>query len=850
MLPSRIIPYVYAVLGFLILLLVSLYGLLVFRMPDYNGSLIVEKIQRDIEIYRDDAGMPHIVAASDEDAYFGLGFAMAQDRLFQMDLLRRASRGRLSEVLGEATLRTDILFRTITAPLPPEQILEKMPPEIHRALEAFAEGVNLAMQEQSLPAEFLLLGYEPEPWKPVDCLGVFYIMSWDLSPAFSQEILFGLLSERLSPVEMSYLFPDYVDQGPDILTAAQAEQIRPQLKEALLAHADYEALMGTEGAGASNNWVVSPEKSATGTAIVANDMHLGHGIPGIWYQAHLISPDLNVTGVLLPGVPFVIVGGNEHTARGFTNVMLDDVDFYLERLDPDNQDRVMYRGGYTDIRRIETEIQIKDREPVKHTIRMTPHGPIISDIHPLLTPGSHSSRETGRESRPAGTPIGKAEGKPEGKPEGEAEPLAPELIKEDHVIAMRWTLYDQDEAAIALYKANRAKDIDEIEEALKYFNMPAQNWVYADSKGNIGYTAAAGIPIRRGFSGMQILRGWDGSQEWAGYVPDNARPRLRNPKQGWIATANNRHSRNYPHTISNYYATPDRYIRIKELLESTDGLDIKDHQRLHMDVLNAQARLLMPMIRKALNEPIPPSGDERRDRTVEYARNTLLDWDLQNDRDSKAAVVYHYLILTMVQEIYRPLMGEVLYGFYVSNRYSMFNSFRTVLQNAYHPFYGKDGAENRTRDAFIRWAFPEAMVTLEQRHGLEAKWGDIHRLEYRHPFGRKSPFLGFFFNRGPYPLAGSWTTVAPAGFKILNLEDMTFDVVHGASQRMIYDVGNPDSSVTTLPAGISGQFLSPHYDDQIGNYIRGKYRHSPLSVEAVKKSAIYRFRLLAKNASN
>ncbi|MEQ8350588.1 MAG: penicillin acylase family protein [Leptospiraceae bacterium] len=832
---ERVIPAIYVSLGVIILLLLALYAILIFRLPSYNGTVRTNRINASVEIYRDSAGMPHIIADNERDAYVGLGYAMAQDRLLQMDLLRRAAAGRLSEVLGPELLKTDILFRTITAPIPAQTIFQNMPPEIQAALVAFSEGINLAMEEESLPVEFLLLGYEPEPWNPSDSLSALYIMSWDLSPAFNQEILYFLLEQRLGSEIAGYLFTAYPDGAAEILTGMQAGatpaeaiaenlasgpwSFKPQpmatnnsLLLALQAHSAYEELLGSPGAGASNNWVIAPEKSATGTAIVANDMHLGHGIPGIWYQAHIISPELNVTGVLLPGVPFVIAGGNENTARGFTNVMLDDIDFYRERLDPDDSSRVMYRNRYVDIKEIDTTFNVKGQDPVKHTIRITPHGPIVTDLHPLLSSDSEPS------------------------------PNARSLLEGDP-ISIRWTLYDNTDAAIALYEANRARTVDDLEKALEHFKMPAQNWVFADSRGNIGYRAAAGIPIRRGFNGMGLLRGWDGTQEWSGYVPTRAQPGIRNPKEGWIASANNRHSRTYPYTISNYYATPDRYQRIQQLLSSTDGLDLKDHQRLQLDVFNFQARTLMPYIRRALNRPMEATDNRPMDRHLEEARNLLLDWNLQNDRTSSGAVIYHYFILALVHDLFEPVIGTELFPYYARNRYTLFNTLQVTLRNAFHPFYTVDG-KDLNRDAFIRRSFRNGMEALMEAHGgTGVQWKDVQSLVYKHPFGRKSGLLGYFFNRGPYSVNGSWTTVAPAGFDIQTWPQNTYSVTHGASQRMIYDTGNPDASVTTLPSGISGQFLSPHYDDQIENYINGRYRPSPLSEEGAIQSSNYRLTL-------
>ncbi|MCB1167308.1 MAG: penicillin acylase family protein [Leptospiraceae bacterium] len=810
MLQQRLWKITYISIAAIIGILIALYGFLTFRLPSYNGRFESDKLLQPVDVYRDSYGMPHIHAANEHDAYLALGYVMAQDRMFQMDLFRRAANGRLSEVLGESTVRTDMLFRAITAPRPPDDIYSSQPAEIKAALIAFSEGVNLALERESKPIEFLLLGYDPEPWKPQDSLAALYLMSWDLSPAFSHEVLYSLLKEKLGPRELAELFPEYVSGAPDILTGSTASL--DGLKSAYEAHRTMEALFGTEDAGASNNWVVGPGRSATDGPVVANDMHLGHGLPGIWYQAHIICPGLNVTGFLLPGVPFVVVGGNETTARGFTNVMLDDMDFYRERLD-DTGKKVLYRNRYVDLVEIPQKIEVKGQEAIDYVVKLTPHGPIINSLHPMLRGDK---------------------------------PVASELLREKEAISIRWTLYDNINAAVALYRANRAQDIDDIEKAIDDFKIPAQNWVYADAKGNIGYTAAAGIPVRPGFSGMEILRGWDGTQEWAGYVPTSRQPHLRNPASQWIASANNRHG-NLPYSISHYYAAPDRYERIRELIESTDVLDIKDHQRLQADVYCAQARRTMPRIRLALRTPLDSVGNASMDRAIEKARNTLLDWNLQTDVHSSGSTVYHFLMVAMIQNLYEPRLGSELFSYYVSNRYTLLNSFVTILGRAYHPFYGENGKEG-SRNEFVRRSFVAAVRRLTEVAGSGPSswdWGSRHGLKLYHPFGRQSAFLGYFFNRGPFAIAGGWTTVAPAGFAVRPLDKTDYlEVTHGASERMIYDVLHPDQSLVAIPAGISGRFMSPHYDDQIDNYLKVRYRPSYLSLAKVKEHALYRMQLL------
>jgi penicillin amidase len=511
-------------------------------LPQFSGQVVVSGIKQKIEIIRDFYGVPHIYAQNEPDLYFGLGYAMAQDRLWQMEFHRRLGHGRLSEIFGEDFIEADRFFRLLSA----AGINKQFPDELAFLTHSFADGINayLTTHRDRLPLEFKLLRYTPEPWAPDDYLAILKVVNWGLSLGWSVDLTAGKILEKVGETKFKEAFPVWPDDSAVIVP--QESKISSHLSESILATLSaVRKLASIASAAASNNWAVSGSRSVSGKPILANDPHLMLANPSFWWEAHIVCPTINVSGFAIAGVPGIPMGHNHHVAWGVTNVMVDDADFFIEKINPDNPRQYLYKGRWEDMRVVEETIRIKGKDPVNIEIGLTRHGPILTEIK-----------------------------------EG-SEPRA---------ISVKWAFNDGLQPAKANYLLVKATDVNEVKAALKYWELPSQNFVFADTSGNIGYWCSATVPIRSKGDGLLPVPGWSGEYEWKGYVPFEKRPHIINPEGGFIATANNKvTAENYPHFIGHYWEPSDRITRIRQLLDTRKKLSVEDIKRMQQDVYNVLA---------------------------------------------------------------------------------------------------------------------------------------------------------------------------------------------------------------------------------------------------------------------
>jgi penicillin amidase len=777
------------------------------RPPKLEGEIKISGLGAPVEVKRDRWGVPHLFAQSLPDLFTAQGFIHAQERLFQMEFNRRLVAGRLSEVLGELTLPLDRWMRTLTMRRVAEFEVGLLADEDRSLLEAYAAGVTAFIQAGSLPVEFTLLRYQPEPWLVADSLAWVKMMAWTLSENWSTELIRARLIDRLGPEKAAELDPDYRPEWPTVLPDGfDYSGIGTSAVELAQAARPFIGPSPYEGLG-SNNWAVHGTRTASGSPLLANDMHLGLSIPAIWFENHLHCPEVSVIGVSFPGIPGILAGHNGRVAWGYTNGFPDVQDLYMEKLrrTADGGAEVEFQGEWEPATVLQETIQVKGGEAAQHEVIVTRHGPVINSLNLELT---------------GETPL-----------------------------ALRWTALEPNLMITSLVDMMRAADVHALHEALRGWHTPAQNVVYADIHGDIGYTLPGKIPIRAKGDGQLPVPGWSGEYEWQAYIPFEALPHSINPPAGYIATANNRVTgRDYPYYLGRETISPDRVIRIVELLEAQPRLALADIQAMHFDQVCPSARRLTELL----------AGFTAADPEQQTVLALLQNWDGTLAPDSAAAAVYEVFYRRAITILLANRLDEFVLETSKNGRTEM-EARRTELAEYYlgkgpvpvlfesnlfgfralewlldllaqpdSPWYDLGGGQDRA--ALIRAALGDTLSYLKAKLGPQPtdwQWGKLHQLLFAHPLGSQAVLSGFL-NRGPYPLGGDQNTVWATGSRLHTPEGQQ---LVGPPYRMIVDLGNLENSRSILAPGQSGRPGTPHYDDQIGDWFQGNY-HPMLFTEA------------------
>jgi penicillin amidase len=737
--------------------------------PKVSGTLQVAGLQERVEILRDKWGVPHIFAQNEHDVFFAQGYAHAQDRLWQLEFNRRVGAGRLSEVLGEATLKSDRFLRTIGLYRAAQADLAILPAETLAALQAYADGVNafIDTHRDRLPLEFTLLGFKPEPWTPTDTLAWGKVMCMDLGGNWEDELLRAQLVAAFGEEKARQLIPPYPDQGPSIIP--QEARSYGRLDTSLLeAYADVKALLSAEGEGlGSNNWVVDGTKTASGRPMLANDPHLGIQMPSIWYEVHLSTPEMDVVGASFPGAPGVIIGHNRSIAWGVTNVGPDVQDLYVEKVNPANPNQYEFRGQWEDMTVLQEQIKVKGRsDPVLMTVRLTRHGPLMT---PVIS--------------------------------GETDP-----------VALRWTALEAGRLFHAVYLLDRSRNWEEFRAALKHWQAPSQNFVFADTKGNIGYQTPGSIPIRSRGQGLVPSPGWTGEYEWKGYIPFEELPSVYNPPTHFVTTANNKVVPDaYPYFIAYDWAPPWRAQRITELLQSKDKLTPDDFRDIQADTYDIPAATLMPYLLA-----LTPQG-----WLQERAMPVMQQWDLHDDAQSSGAAIFQVMLWRMLINTF----GDELQKAGVKDWEGSVMALLGLLPDGGNAWFDDVAtSQTETRDEILQRSFQEALDWWGNKYGDMPhlwQWGQVHTATFAHPIGSVKP-LNLVFNRGPVAANGSGAAVLATGYTYKD-----FSVVALPSYRQIIDVGEWANSRSMHTTGQSGQPFAKHYGDMIQSW-KNVQHHSML----------------------
>ncbi len=781
-------------IGILVIILVAggliyLSRLKTRALPDYDGSFRIQGLENEVTVYRDSLGIPHIYAKNEADLYRVTGFVMAQDRLWQMDLLRRICSGRLSEVLDPGLVDADQLFRALNFSAKSAQVLAKTDPEIISCIEAFSDGINQYINQQGkkLPFEFALLGYTPEPWTPLHTVNLISYMAWDLSSGWNTDMALYRIAQVVPDSLFRELLPDFGNQLPVFPGFRAGEQV-PEMVSRVDAALEAVDQLGLQVFEASNNWAVSGKKSKTGKPLMSNDMHLGLMSPGIWYQMHqVIEGKVNATGVGLPGAPFVVAGHNEDIGWGMTNVTVDDLDFYLETLNPADSNQYLTDGVWRDMRIIEEKINVKGQdEPEIRINRYTHRGPVVSSFRDI----------------------------------------------DEQVISAAWQGNAFSNELRTVYLLNRAKNWEDFRDAVRTFNSVSQNIVYADRYGNIGLQTSAGVPIRHS-GGVLVYPGDTSLYDWQGTVAFEELPFEYNPERGYVSSANNKTvDENYPYYIGSWYSMPYRIGRIREMLEEKERLGIEDFKSMLRDQHSHLARKMTPIYLEALGEPMSKYENE--------ALAVLKDWGFEMHADSAAPLIFEIMWLELNHVLFRDELDEKHFPL-LANGIVAANLVDRITRVGGSAWC--DDVNTPEKEDFndnIRLAFSRTVDTLCKMYGKEVaawKWGDLHKISLQHPLGSSAVVDKLFkVNRGPYPIGGASHTVCPYSYP----KGKSFVANHGASERHLFNTADWDASLTVIPTGISGIPASKHYLDQTPLYLNNQFHRDHFSRTAVEENMKYK----------
>ncbi len=758
------------------------YLLLRSTKPNYSGKVSLPGLNKKVEIIIDEYGVPHIYAENSHDAYMALGYVQAQERLFQMEMIRRVTSGRLSELLGEKFLNTDKTMLTLSIREAAKKSANKFFNETSAPYKqetlAYLKGINSFIENGTLPIEFTLLNFKPELFKPVDVYTVLGYMSLSFTSALSQEPIVTRILENLG---QDYL----IDFGLDSISNVQHYlDTTSQTKHLGNLSSEIQKTFNTLPVPVwygSNNWVLSGIRSKSGKVLLANDTHIRFSQPAVWYEAYIEYPGFSMAGYYLAGVPFAITGHNDRFAWGTTIFPFDNMDLYREKQNPDNPNQIWVNDHWENYNTVINKITVKGGNDVAFEIRSTRHGPILNGVY---------------------NNIAKYDEPP---------------------ISMWWALNKMESAVLeGLYKINNASDMQEFEKAMEYIDLIGMNMIYGDNENNIALWAAGKIPIRpEHVNSKIILDGASGNDEILGYYSFDKNPRIINPEDGFITTSNDEHERVDGILYPGYYSPGIRANRIKRLINSRDKWDIEGLSSIQLDNTSEKDTMLAALILSEANtKKVSSIGP-----TYALAINQLHSWDGKTDVNSIGATIFSNLVYFIMYNTLGDELNEQDFNSFI-NSFLVRSRMSALFSNENSIWFDNKTTLNtkELRSDIFTLSLEETISSLSAQLGDDVstwKWGKVHTLTHIHPIGYEEP-LDRIFNIGPFAKSGGNDVIDKEGYRYNKAG--VYPVVDGPAMRLLIDFADTDHAWSIIPTGQSGNVMSQHYSDQAHMFNNGKYR--------------------------
>ncbi len=782
-------------IGIIILIvLLSLGGYLYLKStaPIYQGEISLPILEQQVETYFDDFGVPHIYAKNAEDAYRTLGYVHAQDRLFQMEMLRRLSAGRLSEILGPDLVETDKYFRTLglrrMAEKSANEFLSSNDAQWQKEAHAYIEGVNEYIKSGKTPLEFALIGIPKTAFEDADIYSIIAYMGLGFTTALKEDHIWTQISEKLGSKYSAIWFDDIKkDSLQTRLSGGELSNIDILDTEYHMKKAGIPIWYG------SNGWVVSKEKSKSGSVILSNDTHIGIGQPSVWYEAHINFPGFEFYGNYLAGVPFGIIGHNRKIGWGLTIFPFDNMDLYREKQNTENENQVWADNQWQDLQTINELIKVKESDDVVFDIKISRHGPIMNNVSKTID------------------------------------------INEDQPISLWWTyLQNTSKTLKAIQALGRANNINVARKAVSQIDFLGVNVLYGDVDGNIAFWGAGKIPKRPDHvNSKYILDGSTDKDAPLGYYSFAENPQHENPESGFVASANNAPDQSKYGNMSGYYLPENRILRIRKYLNEKTKWSAEEMKAIQLDEISDTHKMMA-------NTIVSHIDDNQLSELHKNAKSILSNWDGGYELNQIGPVVFAKTYYRIIENCTKDELGAENFE-RIRNSYTFKGGIPQLLSSKDSPWWDdistKDRVEQRTD--IINQSFLQTINELKTQLGTEItewKWKKVHTITNQHPLSRKKP-LDKLFNVGPFSLSGGNDVPNKMMYSIAADNEGNYSVTSAPALRIILDFADIDASESILPTGQSGNFMSAHYADQAERYLNGVYRPQLMNEKIIKQES-------------